>query len=617
MRFAGHNFQTLCDALQATASETQRGVTYHLQSGEEVTVPWSSVHAESLRRARYFRNLKLTKGSRIALILPYGEDFVPSFYGAIWAGLVTIPLYPPLAMGKLDAYLATLVSILTKSRAQAAVVDHRLSMVLFGALSKIPTLKTIISAKDLVNLPEANDEPAANVQGSDPCLLQFTSGSTAEPKGVVLTHENLVTNCSIGYEYGFKVDVNHMDREVAVSWLPLYHDMGLIGFVIAPMLYRVQTVLIPTMHFIRSPSRWLEAIHTRRGTITFAPNFAYALVTKRTRPEQRTRWDLSSMRYWGCGAEPINPRIIRGFLEAFAPCGVKPTSFLSAYGMAESTVAVSFIGHDEPFHTDIINRTAYHDDGLATPAPASGIEEGSALEFACCGRAFPEHDIQIHDDAGQRLGERTIGEIWLQGPSVSPGYFEDEAATNRTFGNGWLKTGDLGYLADGAVYVTGRKKDLIIINGRNYTPQSIEWVVEEIPTIRKGAVVAFSRPGEQSEELVVVVESTTPPPDLEDQLKSLVSEQLQLSVSDVVILRPGQVPKTSSGKLQRAATRASYLAGTLTRSGNRTMGAPAEKLILAKHVASSVIGRAQEFVRHIGEQLTSKSGSKEEEGDHS
>ena len=380
-------------------------------------------------------------------------------------------------------------------------------------------------------------------------------------------------------------------RDVGVSWLPLYHDMGLIGLVLAPVLFGISIVYLPTLSFIKNATSWMEAIHKYRGTMSFAPNFAYALVTKRARPEQIARWQLSQMRVFGCGAEPINPETMRNFVRAFAPAGVKPESLLPCYGMAEATLAISFVGLDEPLRTDRIDADRYHSDKKAAPAP------GGALEVVNCGRTFPGHALSIQDEDGRLLPDRNVGEICFQGPSVAAGYWENPEAT-RAAGmgtpGGWLRTGDLGYLVDGELHISGRLKDILIVNGRNYYPQRLEWVVDEIPSVRKGSAVVFTRPGAASEEIVVAAETREPDlAALQAQIVARISEEFSLAVADVALLPPGALPKTSSGKLQRRKTRDQYLKGALGKEGR---GGNA-RLAVAKHFALSLVGRAQHGAR--------------------
>jgi len=368
--------------------------------------------------------------------------------------------------------------------------------------------------------------------------------------------------------------------------------MGLIGFVMAPVCYRISVVFIPTISFIKNATLWMETIHKHRATLSFAPNFAYALVTKRAKPEQIARWDLSQMRVFGCGAEPINPGTMRAFLQAMSPAGLKPDALLPCYGMAEATLAISFVPLDEPLQTDRIDAERYHADHEAAP-----VSNGSAfLEVVNCGRTFVGHEVTVQDDHGRILVDRHIGEICFRGPSVTAGYWENPEATQAAFRGGWLHTGDLGYKVGDRVFVSGRIKDILIVNGRNYHPQGIEWLVNEIPGVRKGSSVVFTRPGAASEEIVVAAEARTDDAAaLRAQIVARVSEEFQLAVSDVALVPPGTLPKTSSGKLQRRKTREQYLNGSI----GRTSRAGSTRLAVAKHLALSLVGRARHEVRKL------------------
>lgn len=592
------DFPNLVAAIDAGQGLTAKGYTFLDRDTEGNFYSFEKLREEAMRRAAHLRSHGLKKGDRIAMVIPEGEDFVPTFLAAVWAGIVPVPLYPPLSLGKLDAYVDTLIAIMTKAKPAAIVTSPKVQQVIFSAISKVPSIKGVISTDELRGpAPQGVDQQKADVTDDDLCFLQFTSGSTSTPKGVAVTHANLRANAWAIMRDGLQSDT---DVDVGVSWLPLYHDMGLIGFVIAPMFHRVSVHFIPTMNFVRNATIWLRTIHRVKGTITFAPNFAYALAVKRAKPEQIASLDLSSMKHFGCGAEPINPATLQSFVETFAPAGLKPTAMLPCYGMAEATLAISFIGVDEALSTDVIDSDGYQQHRVAEPAPVEKLALGQAQAFVNCGRPFPKHEVGVFDDSGKRLGDRKVGELWVRGPSVASGYYEDPEATQRTFGNGWLKTGDYGYLANGNVYITGRKKDLIIINGRNYDPQRMEWIVDELPEVRKGSAVAFSRPGQGSEELVIVLESRTPNPEaLKDLVKQKLNENLQLTPVDVVLAPVGSLPKTSSGKLQRAKTRAQYLAGTVGQEGNRTLGGNGEKVVVARHVALSLLGRAQHRARRV------------------
>jgi fatty-acyl-CoA synthase len=458
----------------------------------------------------------------------------------------------------------------------------------------VPSARDLVTVEALAAGPESR-EPAPEIAPSDPLFLQFTSGSTSAPKGVVVTHASLCANGCAIMTAGLEADPL---RDKAVSWLPLYHDMGLIGFVLAPLMIGLPSVFMPTVAFVKRPSLWMDVIHDHRGTITFAPNFAFARVTKRASDADVARWDLSSLRVVGCGAEPIHAGTMRAFLERFAPSKLSPNAMLPCYGMAEATLAMSFVRLDTPLRVDSIDPEACYAHKRALPAPTSA----GALELVSVGRAFPDHELAIFDDDDRRLGEREIGEIRLRGPSTAAGYFRNPDQSRVVFGgernDGWLRTGDLGYLADGQLYISGRKKDILIVHGRNYYPQGIEWLVEEVPGIRKGNVVAFSIPGATSEEVVVVAETQEADAAkrvaLASAIKRHINEAMALAVGDVTLVGVGELPKTTSGKLQRSKTREQYLAGTLGTEGVRSLSTSAQRIALARHFATSMMSR----IRH-------------------
>ncbi len=593
-----YDYPTLVAAIDGSKGMVERGYTFLDRDQKEQFFSFDGLREEARRRAAHFRKLGMKKGDRLAMVMPDGEDFVPTFLAAVWAGIVPVPLYPPLSMGKLDAYIDTLISILNKAQPTHMATTAKVQQVLWSGLAKVKSLQGVVTAEELREAaPEGVSQEPAEVNEHDLAFLQFTSGSTSLPKGVAVTHGNLRSNAWAIMRDGLQTD-DSFDH--GVSWLPLYHDMGLIGFVISPMFHKIPVTFIPTMSFVRKPTLWLETISKVRGTLSFAPNFAYALATKRTKAEQLAQWDLSSMRVFGCGAEPINPATMRAFVDTFTKAKMKPEAVMACYGMAEATLAISFVGLDEQLSTDVVDQDVYQTEKRAEPVHHTKLQEGKAQEFVSCGRTFPLHEVAAFDDHGKRLADRRIGELWVRGPSVATGYYEDPQQTQKTFGNGWLKTGDLGYLVNGNVYIVGRKKDLIIINGRNYDPQRIEWLCDELPEVRKGSSVAFSRPGASSEELIVVLESRTENrAALQELVSQKVNEQMQLQPAEVVICPLGSLPKTSSGKLQRSKTRQQYLDGTVGQEGNRSLGSNAEKLVLARHVALSLLGRTQHRAKKV------------------
>jgi fatty-acyl-CoA synthase len=336
----------------------------------------------------------------------------------------------------------------------------------------------------------------------------------------------------------------------------------LIGFILGPLIMDIPVVILPTASFARGPKIWLETVAKYRGTITYAPNFAYALATKRLKTKDVAALDLSCLRIAGCGAEPIHAETLRAFAAALAPAGFRETALLPSYGMAEATLAITFHELGRTMRVDRVDPAAMR-SGDAVPSDADG-----ALEIVSCGRAFPEHELAIVDEQGQRLPERRVGEVLVRGPSVSSGYYQNDEANRRSFpGDGYLHTGDLGYLVAGDLYVCGRSKDLIIIRGANFHPQDLEWAISELEGVRRGNVVAFSTQIAGEERLVLAVECGSA--DAERVCASVaarITEAFGLSAHEVVPVTLGSLPKTSSGKVQRSKTRDQYLNGELLRS---------------------------------------------------
>ncbi|MDI1482403.1 fatty acyl-AMP ligase [Polyangium sp. y55x31] len=544
--------RTFIDVLRDNTVHADRAVTFVRTNGQERRVAYPELWAEASRRARALQALGLSKGDRVALILPEPDEFVLSFVGALTAGLVAVPMYPPATLAKLEAYGDTVRHVLAASGARVVVTNDALRPLIQEHLLGSQSAETrLVLERDLGTIdPGSAHTTLPDVRGEDLAFLQFTSGSTSRPKGVMVTHENLSVNSHAIMFDGLR----STPEDRGVSWLPLYHDMGLIGFVIAPVYALVQVMFLPTMSFIRRPSLWLESIHRFRGTITFAPNFAFALATRAVTENQAGGWDLSCMRALGCGAEPIQADVLRAFLARFEKYGLSPESILPCYGMAEATLAVTFHDLGKPLTTDRID-LATMKAGTAEPAK----DEAPALELVSCGRPFPGHDLAIVGPDGAPLGERQVGEIWLRGPSVTAGYFGDDEATTETFGGGYLRTGDLGYRADGNVYICGRSKDLIILNGKNHYPQDIERVASTVDGIRDGQCVAFARRGASgAEEAVLVAESRRlgeAKRALIEAVTHAVRAELGVQLAEVVLIKRGTLPKTSSGKVRRRETK--------------------------------------------------------------
>ncbi len=577
---------TIIEALADLREEDKEGVVFYADDLSQTLVSFSELYERVTNCAENLKETGLMPGERVGLVVPKPQDFVVCFLGALAARLVPVPMYPPFSLGKLDTYIANAAAILEQAQARALITDSKMERILWSLVDRVDSLERVIKTETLQAFPKK--KRAAFVLGDleldDIAFLQFTSGSTSAPKGVVITHKVLLANMDAfmrAYEIG--------PGDKALSWLPLFHDLGLIGFVLATCWYGLPTVILPTALFVKRPALWMQAMHEHQATISCAPNFAFALATRRTTEAQRSGLDLSRLRMLGCGAEPTHPDTIQAFLDAFKPCGLTPECIVSVYGLAENVLGVSFSPLLDPIHVDHVDRDTYLDEGRAEPSTADDF-----LRFVSVGFTYPGFQIQIVDGDGAALADRMIGEIVVRGPSVAAGYFNNSDASADVFTADGLKTGDLGYLADGELFLTGRKKDTIIINGRNYDPQSIEWVVQDVPGVRKGNVVAFGVTTNTSETLVIVAEAAATDHDaLHQTILAKVRQDIGLGIHDICFLEPGALPKTSSGKLQRSQTRAAYLAGTLGKEGSRTIGGKANIDVLARHLARSAYTKAK------------------------
>ena len=587
--------RTLIDVLCHAATIDHRGFTFLDNDLKPREWSFEGMSQEADRRAQYLLSLGYKPGDRIAMVIPEGEDFVLTFLGTVRAGMVPVPMYPPLALGKIDSYLQSAARIIKSSGAQVLITTKQVSPLLWSLVAKVDILQDILLTDKIRDHDDTKTGDSLDdvvIRPEDPCFLQFTSGSTSDPKGVVVTHANLVANAK-----AIMVDGLDSDPEVdrGVSWLPLYHDMGLIGFVVAPMVNQVPVVFIPTLAFVKRPTVWMDTIDKYRGTITFAPNFALGLASKRATDAKLSKLDLSCLRVLGCGSEPINPATMQTFTDTFKKAGLNPNAVMPAYGMAEATLAISFDSLKQPITTLTIDRNRYEEERIAAPIEPGGDE--TDFELVSCGRTFPEHEVAVFDDEDRPLEDGKVGEIVIRGPSVTAGYFGNAEQTKELLKNDWLHTGDLGFLHKGDLYISGRKKDLIILNGRNFWPQAIEWEVEQIDGVRKGNVAAFSVRGDATEELVIAAETKAKD---HEKLSSEIVKHLKATVgvraSDVKLVAPGQLPKTSSGKIQRRKTKAMYEDGTLGTEGVRTMGSTATKVTLAKHVTYGALIRLKRTI---------------------
>ncbi|MDQ3031165.1 MAG: fatty acyl-AMP ligase [Myxococcota bacterium] len=552
---------TLADALDRLPGGEARGFRFYGADRQERYFPYEAMRAEAHRRAAFFSQLesaaggRLRKGDCIALVIPENHEFVLSFLGATVGGFVPVPIFPRASFKGADQYVDTLEHIVKASHARAVVCMQQ-NREIVDQLGAREGLEDLLILDVETGFPgQAPPFAPPVITPDDLCFLQFTSGSTSRPKGVMIKHGNLVANTTA---FLGPHGLARTPDDVGVSWLPLFHDMGLIGFVLGTLIVDLPVVLMPTPTFARMPRMWLELVTKHRGTITYAPNFAYQLVTKRVTEKDLASLDLSSLRVAGCGAEPIRARTLLEFADKFRPAGFRAEALLPSYGMAESCLAITFHQRGTPMIVDRVD-PAEMKAGRAVPSTAQ-----DALELVSCGIPFPGHELAVVDESGQPVGERVVGQILSKGPSVTEGYFENPEASVESFADGWLRSGDLGYVAGGNTYICGRVKDLIILNGANHYPQDLEWAIGEIDGVRRGNVVAFSVMKDGVEQLVVAAEGNSgDAARLREEIAEAVQRSFGLTPAHVAICAVGALPKTSSGKAQRRKTRTMWESGEL------------------------------------------------------
>ncbi len=533
------------------------------ETAEEV-ISYGALDAEARIVAQGLLEADVGPGDRVAIMLPTSRGFFQSFMGILVAGAVPVPIYPPLRRAMIEEHLRRQAGILRNAGAVLIVTDEATRP--FGALLSglAPDLRRVSTVAELA--VGGTEIPRAFVPSpEDPALIQYTSGSTGDPKGVVLTHANLLANIR-----AMGAAMQASSRDSFVSWLPLYHDMGLIGAWLGCLYFAAPTTIMSPLKFIADPGRWLRAMHRQRATLSAAPNFAYELCLKRVTDDEIEGLDLSSVRMLINGAEPVSPTTLQRFGDRFARYGLAREALSPTYGLAENSVGLAFPPPGRGPVVDRIERAALAERGLARPAAA---DDPGALAVVACGRPIPGHQIRIVDDTGHEVEERHQGRLEFKGPSSTAGYFRSPEKTAALFDGDWLDSGDLGYVAEGDVYLTGRIKDVIIRAGRNVHPHELEECVGDVEGVRRGcvAVIAGSGPESGTERLVVVAETRTTDASERTELRRRILEAsatvLEVPPDEIVLVPPHAVPKTSSGKIRRSATRELYQAGRLAKPG--------------------------------------------------
>jgi fatty-acyl-CoA synthase len=566
-------FGTLAEALDY-AAEGVTGLGFHDGRGDLTTaLPYRQLRQDAIALARRLLHAGLARGDRVAIVAETHPDVVRAFFACQYVGMVPALMPLPAAFGGRETYIEHIRRLTLAARASALFVPDTLQSWL-APLAQEAGLKAFGSVAALA--PAPYDTPLPAPTGEDEiAYLQFSSGSTRFPMGIAVTERALMENIRAILQHGLKV----VPEDRAVSWLPLYHDMGLVGFLLAPLAGQVTVDLLSPQEFARRPHLWLRILSAHRGTLSYSPSFGYELCARRGRPDpaKGPALDLSAWRAAGIGGDMIRTHVLTRFAETFGPDGFRAEAFVPSYGMAEATLAISFTPLGSGVLTDTVDLDRLERDGIAAPA---STESARIRAFALCGPPLPGTEVEIRDADGTALPERRIGRILVRGPGLMRGYDDrPEESVAVLSPDGWLDTGDLGYRLDGQIVITGRAKELIIVNGRNVWPQDLEWSVEHaLPSVRDGDVAAFAVEEEGTEQVVLLIEAPGAPGNAErERLAAEAAGTLRArhGVEARVVLVPrGSLPRTSSGKLSRILARSRYLGGAFAPSAAELAAAP-------------------------------------------
>ena len=552
------NFATLGEALDY-AARGRRGLNFHDARGTLVqTYPFSELREDALAHAHRFIGLGLKPGDRLALIAETGADFAAAFFGAVYAGLWPVPLPLPTSFGGREAYVEQLKVMLTSSDPALFLFPAEIAEFAGDAAAQLGIAAREWETLDAIE-PVAADLP--EVGTDEIAYLQYSSGSTRFPHGVAVTHHALLDNLRA---HGVGLELEDTDR--VISWLPWYHDMGLVGCLLSPVANQISVDYLKTEDFARRPLAWLDLVTRNPGTtLSYSPTFGYDICSRRTSSQTRVgdRFDLSRWRIAGNGADMIRPDVMQAFVDCFAEAGFKASAFCPSYGLAEATLAVSLMPPGEGIRLELVEE---HELSGAEIADRERPRRFRAI--VNCGRPVTGMEVEIRGPDGQPLPDRGIGKLYVRGTSVMVGYFRDPESTAACLdADGWLDTGDMGYLSGGYVFIVGRAKDMIIINGRNHWPQDIEWAVEQLPGFKAGDIAAFAITASSGEETpAVLVHCRVSDPGERGRLRDDIRERVRAitGITPVVeLVPPRTLPRTSSGKLSRTKARNLYLSGDI------------------------------------------------------
>lgn len=553
-RFA--DFATLGEALDYAAAG-ERGLNFHDARGTLVRpYPFRALQVDAKQAAFRLIAAGIAPGDRVALVAETSAEFAALFFGTVYAGAWPVPLPLPTSFGGKESYIDQLRVQLTSCDPRMLIYPPELAEMAGAAAGAVGT-QGVDWADLLARAAEPVDLPQAS--GEDIAYLQYSSGSTRFPHGVAITHHALLNNLA-AHAHGMEL----IESDRCISWLPWYHDMGLVGCFLSPVANQVSVDYLKTEDFARRPLAWLDLISRNPGTsISYSPTFGYDICSRRMSSQTKAadRFDLSRWRLAGNGADMIRPDVMQDFVDAFADAGFEATAFLPSYGLAEATLAVSIMPPGEGIRVELVEETQL------SGVPAGQDRPQRYRAIVNCGKPVRDMAIEIREEDGTPLPERAIGKIWCSGPSVMVGYFRDPAATDACMRDGWLDTGDMGYMSDGYVYIVGRAKDMIIVNGRNHWPQDIEWAVEQLPGFKQGDIAAFAitTPGGEETPAVLVQCRTSDDGErrrLHDEIRDRVRAVTGMNCV-VELIPPRTLPRTSSGKLSRAKARNLYLSGEI------------------------------------------------------
>jgi 1-acyl-sn-glycerol-3-phosphate acyltransferase len=547
--------QTLTEALEYHAQRQPERLTVHLyEEGDEKSLTYRALWDGALLYGARLTEAGVTPGQTVAIMLPTCREYLFCFYGVLLAGGIPVPLYPPARLATIEDHMTRHIGILKSAGASVMVTIPEAKALAWLLRAQVESLRAVMVPADFSG-PTAGFTPVRGA-GGQIGFLQYTSGSTGNPKGVVLTHANLLANVR-----AMGKAARATTEDVFVSWLPLYHDMGLIGGCFATMYLGFPVVLMSPLAFLSRPSQWLRAIHRHHGSISGGPNFSYELCLRRIPEQELEGLDLASWRFAFNGAEPVSADTLAAFEERFSRWNFRKNVISPVYGLAEASVGLAFTPPGEPWQVDLIDRDWLSRTGEAVPARPN---DRSPLKVVGCGSVIPDHDLRVVDAAGLELPDRSEGRLQFRGPSSTTGYYRNPEATKGLFDGEWVNTGDRAYLSEGNLYLTGREKDVIIRGGRNISPYELEEAVGDLAGIRRGCVAIFGSMDAASgtERVVVLAETREADPSRHTEIKRKINERavslIGAPVDDIVLAPPHTVPKTSSGKIRRLAARDYY-----------------------------------------------------------